>query len=81
MFTIYEKTVGGRRTQRYFMRWANAEKALNKDREEVEKYGWMVQKSVKKFVSDKGFYIFHVEGVTDGGETFSLDLTECYFED
>jgi len=78
---MYQKTVGGRVSQRYFKKWENAKKALLKDKDECERYGWIVTSIHDYFNRDKGFYVYQADGRTDQGEAFTLSLLDCYFED
>lgn len=81
MFTIYQKKVGDRISNRYFKKWDNARKALDKELEEMKRYGWKINARTDRMNGEKGFYMYETEGVTNENETFSLALLEGHFED
>jgi len=81
MFTIYCKTVGGRRCDRYFKDWDHAKAAMIEERDNLIASGWEVTRKDDFFNREKGFYVFEVQGKTPHGEDFVLSLVDGYFED
>ena len=81
MFTIYCKTVGGRRIDRYFRSWKNAKQALLSEAEDAKRFGWIVSHVDDYFNPAKGFYVYQMNGKTGQGEPFTLSLLDAYFED
>ena len=63
MFTIYSKSVGGRKHDRYY------------------KLGWKQINKIDKFNTDKGFYVFQYNLITNEGEEVVMSLIHAYFED
>lgn len=82
MFTIYSKSAGGRKHDRYFKSWENAKKELLTDLKYLtEQLGWKQTSKTDKFNADKGFYVFQYNLITNEGEEVVMSLIDTYFED
>lgn len=82
MFTIYSKSVGGRKHDRYFKSWENAKKELLTDLKYLtEQLSWKQTSKTDKFNADKGFYVFQYNLITNEGEEVVMSLIDAYFED
>ena len=82
MFTILVKDVDGRRQERYFHEWANAERAMMHDIDVVKKLTPIVLEShVDRMNADKGFYEREETLISKGGSRFHYSLIDGYFED
>ena len=81
MFTIYCKSVGGRRIDRYFKKWENAKMALLKDASDAKRAEWKKEHTSDYFNSEKGFYVYQINGITKDGEIFTMSLIDGFFED
>ena len=80
MFTIYSKSVGGRKHDRYYKLWENAKKELLTDLKRMtEQLGWKQINKTDEFNADKGFYQYNL--ITDEGEEVVMSLIHAYFED
>lgn len=81
MFTIYRKDVGGRKFDRYFHKWENAEKVLEEELADLLKSGWKQTEHRDYFKCEKGYYIFYYALKTPKGEDAVLTLMNGYFAD
>ncbi len=81
MFTIYCKNVGGRRFDRYFHKWENAEKVLEEERADLLKSGWKQIDHRDYFNYEKGYEVFDYTMKTPDGEDVCLTLMHGYFID
>lgn len=85
MFYTFEKTVDGRRMDRYFQNFDAAKKAMQEDIEDSKRYGWKVLKKYDYFNAEKGIYVYAAEGTAKDGEGREVRVTwaviELYFED
>lgn len=82
MFTIYIYDVDGRKHDRYFHQWANAEAELQKDIERITRDGKAkVVEDKDYFKVDKGYQVRYVTLKDNEGRTFTLSLVDGYFED
>lgn len=82
MFTILRKDFGGRKGDRYFNSWENAEKEMLADIEVCcRDLNGKVIKKWDYFNSSKGFYVFEQEALFDNGEICHWALIDGYFED
>lgn len=82
MFTSLIKDVDGRKTERYFKRYDNAEKAMVEDINSCNKtIPLALVKCVNKTNIAKGFHERYEIYKSDKGETFTWSLVENYFED
>ena len=82
MFTILMKDVDGRRSNRYFKSWANAEKAMMEDICAVKKLTQIVHEAhLDRMNTDKGFYEREETLIACCGTRFHYALLDGYFED
>lgn len=81
MFTIYRYYVGGRKFDRYFQSWVNAEKLLEEERADLIKDGWKQISHRDYFNREKGFQVFYYDLKTPKGEDACLSLMNGYFAD
>lgn len=82
MFTIYSKSVGGRKYDRYYKLWENAKKELLTDLKcMTEQLGWKQTSKTDEFNADKGFYVFQYNLITNESEEVVMSLIHAYFED
>lgn len=81
MFTIYTRTVGGRRYDTYFRSWKRAKEALEADVKQQQKSGWVIKRKMNCMNHDKGFYEYQYDFVTPDNEKATLALVNGYFSD
>ena len=82
MFSIYNYNVDGRKHDRYFQNWDNAEAELQKDIERITRDGKAKKVEDKDYFNvEKGFQVRYVILKDDEGRTFTLSILNGYFED
>ena len=81
MFTIYRKIVGGRKFDRYFLQWDNAEALLEEERADLLKSGWKQLSHRDRMNVEKGFYLYDYTLQTPDGEDAELTLLDGFFAD
>lgn len=79
-FLTYIKDVSGRKTERYFKEWENAEKQLSEDTERICKNGGTIIENVNYFNRAKGFPVRY-KTFSFEGEKIIISLVVSYFED
>lgn len=79
-FVTYIRECSGRKTERYFKAWENAEKQLSEDTETICKNGGTVLENVDFFNRDKGFPVRYKSFLLDGNK-ITISLVTSYFVD
>lgn len=80
MFYTYRYSVDGRKFDRYYEKWENAQKQLLRDALSLRKDGAKKISSADYFNAEKGFYIYEKE-YEHKGSKFHLSIIDCYFSD
>ena len=82
MFTIYRKSVGGRRHDTYYRNWDNAKRELNESmKSALDHIGGTITRTIDRFNAEKGFYEYQVEATLSTGEKCIWALIDGYFSD
>ena len=81
MFTIYCKSVGGRKFDRYFRSRDFAKNLLMQECDDLLKSGCTFVAKKDRMNRAKGFYEFQYDLITPDGENVTLSLIDGYFSD
>lgn len=82
MFAVLIKAVDGRRFDRYFKEWPNAEKEMLKEVKDIsEHYGCKERTSIDRMNVEKGIYEREEKVITDDGAKFVWAIVGGYFWD
>ena len=55
--------------------------ALLKDASDAKRAEWKKEHTSDYFNSEKGFYVYQINGITKDGEIFTMSLIDGFFED